>query len=197
MLEGSSGGSQAGAGSPRPWWIVAASEEGEEMAFGFPGPRCRAWSGFWTALTSACVTKAKHCRLCAVPCVSVCLLHLAAEDKLCLCTSLLVERGRSELWGWPRRPCVASFCGAACPGARLWNGQSSQGLALSFLCLWFQRNFLQPFLSGAFGNCWAKLGYTHLPVLDRSCQDLPALEAGMLYPGSSGLSQKSASVRLC
>lgn len=57
---------------------------------------------------------------------------------------------------------------------------------------WFQRSFLKAFLSGTFGNAalpsWAKLGYTHFHM-DRSCQDLPALKAGMLRPGFSSLSQ--------
>lgn len=144
--------------------------------------------GFGLPCLPAWVIKAKHCALWGVWCVTVCLLPVQPRTSSASVHPCWERAGASSGSGCAvlaQHPPVE----AACPGARLWHGQKSQGLALPFLCLWFQRNFLRPFLSGAFGNAalpgWARLGHTHLHLLDSSCQDLPVLRAGICIQTSA------------
>lgn len=146
------------------------SEKGEEMTFGFPGPRCSPWSGFGMALASCTCSKGQTLHI--VPCVTVCLLHPAAEDKLCLCTSLLLDWGRSELWEWMCSSCSASFCGGSVPRGQVLAWAQFPGLG-PFIPVPLVSKEFPPAIS----ECWdAHLGI-HLHMLDRSCQDLPALDA--------------------
>lgn len=177
-------GSLAGARSPRPRWTVAASEEGEEMTFGFPGPRCSPWSGFWAALASCMCYKgpALHAVCCAMcHCLPPPPPPLS-KDKLCLCTSLLLGWGRTEPWGWMCSPCSASSSGGSVPRGQALAWAEFPGLGPSIPEPLVSKEF-PPAISErcVWKCCPAQLGragaHTHLQTLDRSCQDLPALGA--------------------
>lgn len=124
-------------------------------------------AGFGLLRLPACVIKVNtaHCALCH--CLPPPPRTSSASAHPCCWAGAGVSSGNGCA-----APALHPSVEAACPGARPWRGHNSQGLALSFPCLWFQRNFLHFFLSAALPG-WAELGYTSGNTPPHAGQELP------------------------
>lgn len=140
-------------------------------------------AGFGLLRLPACVIKVNtaHCALCH--CLPPPPRTSSASAHPCSWAGAGVSSGNGCA-----APALHPPVEAACPGARPWRGHNSQGLALSFPCLWFQRNFLHFFSE----CCPARLGRAGIYIWEytstcwtgaaRTCRTRCCIQASAVYP---------------